>query len=290
MVYIVLGILVLLSPVVLTQVNNVQQARIAQQYAREVARMDAAQRADLLRRAHEYNARLASGVPHDPWGTPADEDSPGYRDYLSQLNTNQTMARVRVPAVGIDLPVQHGTSQRVLASGVGHLYGTALPVGGRGTHTVLTGHTGLATLTMFDNLTHITAGDVFVIDVAGEQLAYRVDQVKVVLPTQLDDLAPDAGRDQATLVTCTPYGINTHRLLVRGQRMDHVPTDLGQTYHSPWQPWMVGVIVVSLLALLYLLWWLYDRRRRDREQERRQREQYALDRRDEPPVAPAPPA
>lgn len=266
----VLGVLVLLTPVVLTQIKNMEQAEVARRYSATVASLDATARQEMLEQARRYNANLRSSGARDPWGQPPDTAAPAYQDYLRQLNTTDAMARVRVPAVGVDLPVQHGTSQRTLATGVGHLYGTALPVGGEGTHSVLTGHTGLATLTMFDNLTHIKAGDVFIIDVLGTSMAYRVDEIRVVLPTELESLRPVPGHDYVTLVTCTPYGLNTHRLLVRGERLTEVPQDLPQQYHSPWQPWMVGVIVVSIVVLVYLIWWLLaERRRKNRKEKNR---------------------
>lgn len=264
-VYLVLGILVFLTPVVLTQVKNVEQQRLADNYSRSVAQLDESQRNAELERARAYNATLPEVGAADPWVNGVDTSTPAYRDYASQLDTNRVMARVRVPSVGIDLPVYHGTSQQVLAAGVGHLYGTALPVGGEGTHAVLTGHTGLATLTMFDNLTHIKTGDVFTVEVMGQLEAYRVDQISTVLPEQVDEIRPVAGHDYLTLVTCTPYGINSHRLLVRGERTELPTGPIDQHYRSPWQPWMIAAIVISLLALLYLWWFLRRARRRDEE-------------------------
>lgn len=263
-VLILLGVLVLLSPVVLTQVRNVEQHRLAQAYADQVARMDGTERAALLDSARAYNTRLPRVGAPDPWLHGVDVDSPGYRDYLSQLDVDAVMARLRVPTVGIDLPVQHGTSAQTLASGIGHLYGTALPVGGEGTHAVLTGHTGLTTMTMFDNLTHIEEGDLVLVDVAGETLAYEVSSIRTVLPQEIRAVAPRAGEDLLTLVTCTPYGVNTHRLLVTGERTE-VPTDLpDREFRSPWQTWMTVAVGISLLALLHLARWLWRARREDR--------------------------
>lgn len=263
-VYLVLGMLVLLTPVVLTQIKNVEQNRIAQNYSRDVARLDTAEREEILRRAQEYNTTLpAFGAP-DPWVHGADTRSPAYRDYASQLDLNGVMARLRVPSVGIDLPVYHGTSQNTLAHGVGHLYGTALPVGGEGTHAVLTGHTGLATLSMFDNLTHMAQDDIFTVEVAGEKLAYKVYSIDTVLPSEVENIRPEAGRDLITLITCTPYGINSHRLLVHAERTELPAHDIEREYRSPWQPWMIAAIIISLLVLLYLLWLLLRRRREDR--------------------------
>lgn len=263
---IVLGVLVLLTPVVLTQVKNAEQDRLAAAYSASVTQLDQSVRNAMLERAHRYNESLTH-AGRDPWISAVEVMSPAYRDYESHLDLDHVMARVKVASVGIDLPVYHGTSQKTLAAGVGHLYGTALPVGGPGTHAVLTGHTGLATMTMFDNLTHIKIGDVVIIEVVGESLAYRVTRTDVVLPEQAELVAPEGDKDLLTLITCTPYGINSHRLLVTGERLPQVPAEaLAQHYRSPWQPWMIAVVVVSALALLYLVWWLLARReRRDKE-------------------------
>ncbi|WJY72241.1 class C sortase [Corynebacterium auriscanis] len=264
-VYIVLGILVLLAPVILTHYKNVEQNRIAQGYSRDVQALTPEQRSQALESARQYNRELPPFGAPDPWVNGVDVNSPGYKKYLRQLNVNTIMARLQAPTVGMDLPVYHGTSQNTLSHGIGHLYGTDLPVGGKGTHSVLTGHTGLATLTMFDNLTHMKKDDIFVIEVMGEKLAYKVDQIHTVLPSEINQIRPEEGKDYVTLVTCTPYGVNSHRLLVRGERTKLPPGPIEQEYHSPWQPWMIAALVISLAALLYLLWWLWRRRRKKNE-------------------------
>ena len=264
-IYIVLGMLVLLAPVGLTHYKNEEQHQIAERYSQEVSEMDTQERDAMLQSAREYNERLPEFGAPDPWVHGVDTQSPGYKDYRSQLDVNSVMGRLSVPGVGIDLPVYHGTSQSTLAHGIGHLYGTALPVGGEGTHSVLTGHTGLATLTMFDNLTHMKQGDIFITEVLGEKRAYKVYGVDTVLPEEIQKIQPEAGRELVTLVTCTPYGINTHRLLVHGERTELPAGDLNQEYKSPWQPWMIAAVVIAVLALLYVLWWLL-RRKKDNEE------------------------
>ncbi|MDU0479853.1 class C sortase [Staphylococcus chromogenes] len=266
-VYLILSILVFLTPVVLTHLKNVEQHRIAEAYSANVAKLQSEERNRIMENAREYNKRLPQVGAPDPWVNGVDIHSPAYREYLQQLQVQGTIARLRVPSVGIDLPVYHGTQNDVLAHGVGHLYGTALPVGGKGSHSVLTGHTGLATLTMFDNLTHMKQGDVFTVEVMGETLAYEVDQIQTVLPEDIQSIKADPDQDYLTLVTCTPYGINSHRLLVRGHRTE-VPAHIDQSYRSPWQPWMIASIVITVFVLLYLLWlWLAARRRKKKEEE-----------------------
>lgn len=248
---------VLLAPVILTTIHNHQQSRIATAYSRDVATLDQTERDALLNAAREYNQNLGDRGIQDPWLTQPDTTSQEFKHYSNLLAVDSVMARLRVPNVDINLPVYHGTDLSTLAHGVGHLYGTALPVGGAGTHSVLTGHTGLTTLTMFDNLHRIQLGDVFVVETVGQVMAYEVDQIKKVLPNQIDDIRPVAGQEYVTLVTCTPYGINSHRLLVRGTRTE-LPEHFSSAERStsPWQWWMTFSVVLSVCILGYLVWWL----------------------------------
>lgn len=257
------GIAVLLYPVAATQYNNIKQREFSNQYNHEVAQTDAATLNADLEAARAYNATLR-GVPIlDPWLQQASH-TPGsspYRTYEAQLGRFEAMARVRVPTASIDLPVRHGTGDDAIARGAGHLYGTSLPVGGPGTHAVLTSHTGMADATLFDHLTSVAEGDLMFVDVAGETLAYRVDQIKIVLPDEISDLVAEPGRDQLTLFTCTPYAVNTHRLLVRGQRVPYTP-DMAPRAATPlesalrlegWMWWLVagaavGLLLVALIA------------------------------------------
>ncbi len=156
---------------------------------------------------------------------PADSASPsagtrlGYLDQL-RLGTSDTMARLRIPTIGASLPVFHGTSDETLERGVGHLQGSALPVGGAGTNSVLTGHSGIPQSRLFTDLHDLVVGDVVTVEVVGETLTYQVDRIATVLPTETDLLQPVPGADLLTLVTCTPIGVNTHRLLVQAHRVD----------------------------------------------------------------------
>lgn len=262
------GVLVLLYPVVATQYNNARQQAFAATYNRDVEQAAPNELAGDLARAHAYNQTL-NGVPIlDPWLQHADSDpgSEAYQQYTAELNRFDAMARLRVPSAEIDLPVYHGTTDPVLAKGVGHLYGTSLPVGGVGTHAVLTSHTGLASATLFDHLTSVEIGDMIYVDVLGETIAYRVDQIKVVLPTEVSDLTAVPGHDYLTLFTCTPYAINTHRLLVRGERVPFVADAINTGTSNPrlaMEPWMwllVGGAAVGVAAILAIA--LLERRRR----------------------------
>ncbi|UQV59701.1 class C sortase [Corynebacterium propinquum] len=263
-VYFLLALAVFLSPVVLTHYKNVEQHNLAAEYSENIVLMPAEHVDPVLEAAHAYNQGLVDFPVSDPWKYGVDTASHAYQEYEAHLDVEGLMARIEIPSVGVDLPVYHGTSTDVLAAGVGHLFGTDLPVGGQGTHSVLTGHTGMATLTMFDNLTSVEPGEIFTVESMGQKIAYQVDQIQTVLPDEVEHLRAEEGKDQMTLVTCTPYGLNTHRLLVRGQRVEIPEQPLTQTYYSPWQPWMVASVVISLLTLIYLAWWLAGRGRKAR--------------------------
>ena len=262
------GILVLLYPVFATQYNNYRQESIASQFSAvaEDAGPDAV--AENLRRADEYNANAAESPILDPW---LDAQRPGteaYQEYLSQLNINDVMATVKIPAINVNLPIYHGTESATLDKGIGHLFGTALPVGGESTHTVLTGHTGLGTATMFDQLTSLKEGDVFYIEVPGRHLKYQVTDIRVVLPNETETLNKVEGKDLATLITCTPYGINTHRLLVTGERvpMDEATAaaEAAQVKGAVLKPWMIAILIaVAIILLISAIIWARSRKRRE---------------------------
>ena len=264
------GILVLLYPVFATQYNNARQERIASEFSAvaEQAGPDAV--AESLRRADEYNLKASESPILDPW---LDAQRPGtaqYQDYLSQLNLNDVMATIKIPSIDVNLPIYHGTDTATLDKGVGHLFGTALPVGGESTHTVLTGHTGLGNATMFDQLTSVKMGDYFYIEAAGRHLKYQVTDIRVVLPHETESLNKVEGKDLATLITCTPYGVNTHRLLVTGERVpmdeEAVAAEAAQVKGSVMKPWMIAVLASVVVILLVAgILWLRSRKRKDEE-------------------------
>ena len=255
------GILVLLYPVFATQYNNARQERIASEFSAV---------AENLRRADEYNLKASESPILDPW---LDAQRPGtaqYQDYLSQLNLNDVMATIKIPSIDVNLPIYHGTDTATLDKGVGHLFGTALPVGGESTHTVLTGHTGLGNATMFDQLTSVKMGDYFYIETAGRHLKYQVTDIRVVLPHETESLNKVEGKDLATLITCTPYGVNTHRLLVTGERVpmdeEAVAAEAAQVKGAVMKPWMIAVLAsVAVILLIAGIIWLRSRKRRDEE-------------------------
>ncbi len=264
------GILVLLYPVFATQYNNQRQERIASEFSAvaENAGPDAV--AENLRRADEYNLKASSSPILDPW---LDAQRPGtaqYQDYLSQLNLNDVMATIKIPSIDVNLPIYHGTDTATLDKGIGHLFGTALPVGGESTHTVLTGHTGLGNATMFDQLTSVKMGDYFYIETAGRHLKYQVTDIRVVLPHETESLNKVEGKDLATLITCTPYGVNTHRLLVTGERVpmddEAAAAEAAQVKGAVMKPWMIAVLAsVAVILLVAGILWLRSRKRNNEE-------------------------
>ena len=266
-VLLVLGILVLLYPVIATYQNNLEQQRIAKAFSAEQTNLGPDVLKDQLARADEYNRQAAEAPILDPWLESQRPNTPQYADYLSQLNVNPVMATVKVPSVDISLPIYHGTETSTLEKGVGHLFGTALPVGGEGTHTVLTGHSGLGSATMFDHLNRVKVGDVFYIEVLGRHLKYKVTDIRTVLPNETESLNKVAGKDLATLITCTPYGINTHRLLVTGERVpmddQQVAAESEKVEPAVVQTWMIAV-VVGIIAVLIVtaVLWLFARKNR----------------------------
>ena len=179
-------------------------------------------REEELASARAYNATLSGGALIDPYGgTPLADQQAIVRAYQEQLDLGpaDVMARIRIPSIAVDLPIYHGTDEATLRRGVGHLLGSAMPVGGDGNHTVLTAHRGLPEAVLFSDLDKVETGDVFELEVYGEVLVYRVREVQVIEPGNTDLLLPESGGDLVSLVTCTPLGINSHRIIVTGERI-----------------------------------------------------------------------
>lgn len=223
-------------------------------YTEEVEAMQPHERSSTLALAQQYNALMPQGMLRDPFSegsTDEAEDTEAFQIYSDMLRVNGTpvMGSVDYPGVDISLPVYHGTSDEVLAKGAGHLYGSSLPIGGPGTHSVLTSHSGLAKAALFTPLTKARTGEVFTVTVLGETHHYRVDSIETVLPNETDALQIEDGTDAVTLITCVPVGINSHRLLVKGERISSteavqartVLDGDGQVAGFPW--WAVVFIV-----------------------------------------------
>lgn len=210
------GLSVMLYPTVSDYVNQKNQSRAVASYSEEVENLSDVDYQAYFDAADDYNRRLAE-TP-DAFYRP--EEVSGYTDTLDVSGTG-IMGYITIPKIGVELPVYHGTSDGVLQVAAGHLEGSSLPVGGAGTHAVISAHRGLPSAKLFTNLDELEAGDTFTITVLDRVLTYEVDQISIVLPTETDLLQPVEGKDYVTLMTCTPYGINTHRLLVRGKRIEN---------------------------------------------------------------------
>lgn len=214
---------------------------------------------DVLTEARGYNTDMPGVLVSDPYSLDdaKNGENGAWDEYLDALTIPDTdvMATIRVPSIDVNLPVRHGTSDATLAAGAGHLFGSSLPVGGERTHSVITAHTALSRAHLFDDLDQVEMGDLFHIDVAGETLSYRVDQIDVVLPDEVESLQLETRRDLVTLVTCAPPTVNTHRLLVRGERVDmesvHIDEGLqenrdGTDVGFPWWMLWVGAAAAGL--------------------------------------------
>jgi len=177
-----------------------------------------------LKLAHAFNVFLSETTGNitleDPYTQ--EEKEAGLAEYARMLEVNEQMGHVQIPKIGLDAPIYAGTSETVLQKGIGHMEGTSLPVGGESTHAVITGHRGLPSAKLFTELDKLEIGDKFYVEYIGGTLAYEVDQIKVVEPTDFSQITIEKGQDYLTLLTCTPYMVNSHRLLVRGHRIEYV--------------------------------------------------------------------
>ena len=230
-------------------------ARAALEYESTVKAIDQDMVAEALAAAHRYNEAHRENVVVDPFDEKVKAADPDYEKLLN-LTGDGVMGYIEIPKIGVKLVVYHGTTAEVLDKGVGHVQGTSLPVGGQRTHSVLSGHRGLPSAKLFTDLDQVGNGDVFVFHVLGEALAYEVDRTQVVKPEEVGMLAIQEGRDLMTLVTCTPYGVNTHRMVVTGHRVDYVAPEVDTpvvklAQISPQALAIAGVM--SLLALIALV-------------------------------------
>lgn len=212
-----IGVCVLLYPAFSSYVNSKTQTRAIVDYESVLQQLEPEDYTAMFQAAYDYNEALyALQYPLMYF-----DEIPGYYETLS-IPGSRIMGYVKIDKIGVELPVYHGTSDEVLTQGVGHLEGSSLPVGGPNTHSVLSAHRGLPSAKLFTNLDRLEIGDTFQLTILDQVLTYQVDQVKVILPTEIDDLQIVEGMDYCTLFTCTPYGINTHRLLVRGIRIETI--------------------------------------------------------------------
>ena len=211
------GLSLLLYPTVSDYWNSLHASQAVADYAENVRNLEAEKYEQVLQDARNYNQML----PYKHTTFALSEEDKGAYDTLLDISGTGVMGYIEIPTINISLPVYHGTEDAVLQIAVGHLEWSSLPVGGEDTHCVLSGHRGLPSAKLFTNLDKLVVGDKFVMRVLDEVLTYEVDQILIVEPTDVSTLIIEAGKDLCTLVTCTPYGINSHRLLVRGHRIEN---------------------------------------------------------------------
>ena len=248
-----------LYPVISNYVNQKYASQIHTAYQEVMEQVDDSDFLKAKELANEYNRALVPGAT-DAYSQEGLQAASA--DYGSQLNLagNGIMGYVEIPKISVNLPIYHGTENDSLERGIGHLLGSSLPVGGESTHTILSGHSGMASQKMFTDLEQLTTGDVFYLRVLDETLAYQVVEINTVLPydTSLLGIAP--GEDLCTLVTCTPYGVNTHRLLVRGSRIPYAEAELlaeevaeEEPVKSTWEQKYIEGLLWGVAAVLLLL-------------------------------------
>ena len=258
----VLGAGLLLFPTVVSWFSQYEQSQRINGLTQDVSDLGTATLQQQLQRAREYNENLVGGganlLANERLPVADAPDQTGQYDDILKADKAGLMARLKIPAINVDLPVSHGTGPDVLEHGVGHLEGTAFPVGGESTRSVLTAHRGLATAELFTHLDRVTEDDTFTIEVFGEVLVYRVIDTRIVEPTDGQSLFPVDGQDLVTLVTCTPLGVNSHRILVTGERVIPTPqSDLdgaGQRPDIPSFPWWALIAAGVLLTATAYVW------------------------------------
>ena len=239
------GLSLLLYPTISDWWNSFHQSQVIESFSKTAENLDKDVYRQVLNNADAYNRSITEHGIH--WVMSEEE----YKDYEEQLNVagNGIMCYIEIPKINCELPVYHGVEDSVLQIAAGHIAGSSLPVGGAGTHCMISGHRGLPRATLFSKLDQLQEGDHFMLHTLNELLTYEIDQIRIVLPDELDDLQIVPGQDLCTLITCTPYGINSHRLLVRGHRTEN---DLSFTITAEARQ-VDRLIVASVVAAPILL-------------------------------------
>ena len=249
----VVGLSLLLYPTVSDYWNSMHQTRAIASYTDQVADLDEAHYEALWAEAREYNQELLERK--NPYLV-SEEQKQRYESLLN-LNNTGIMGYVEIPTINVTAPIYHGTEEKVLQVAIGHLDWTSLPTGGESTHCVISGHRGLPSARLFTDLDQLATGDLFMLQVLDETLTYEIDQILIVEPDVTEDLLIEEGKDYCTLVTCTPYGINSHRMLVRGRRVDNLPEQVVIRVTADAlqvDPLIVATVIAVPTLLLLVLW------------------------------------
>lgn len=255
-----LGLSLLLYPSFSDYWNSFHQSHAIASYAETVSVINSAEQDRIWKEARIYNETLVNKEKR--WIVEGEK----LEEYNSLLNIagNGIMGYVEIPTIAVELPIYHGVSDSVLQIAIGHLEGSSLPVGGQGTHCAISGHRGLPSAKLFTNLDELAKGDVFLLHVMDEILTYEVDQIRIVEPADLSALEIEEGKDLCTLITCTPYGVNSHRLLVRGHRIENIDTKTIRVTADAMQidPVLVAPAVAVPILLVLLVWLLIKYRKK----------------------------
>ena len=257
------GLSLLLYPFIANEWNTYRQSRLITTYEQVIEeKQEEIDYTAEWERAHAFNQALLPSILPDSFAIAAASDEPD-EEYMACLNLagDGMMGYVEIPKIDIKVPIYHTVSDEVLQKAAGHLEGSSLPVGGKDTHTVVSAHRGLPSAALFTDLDRLEEGDHFLFYILDEVLCYEVDQITIVEPDETDALAVEPGQDYATLLTCTPYGVNSHRMLVRGHRVDYVPEEIQKeqsivnvSLHTNYLLWVViGLaITAAFVGFLYL--------------------------------------
>lgn len=278
-VVLIIALSVLLYPTVSSYFNAKNSSTVASDYDQSVNSMTSEEKQKMWDEAVAYNQTLVGNTSfRDPFTETDGEENEVYESLLN-IDGNGMMGYIRLPKIDVMLPIYHGTEEKVLQVAAGHISTSSLPVGGESTHSVLTGHRGLPSARLFTDLDQIVEGDIFYLHILDHKLAYKVDQILTVLPSETEALEITEGEDLCTLVTCTPYAVNTHRLLIRGHRIPYVEAteimpDEADGFHMPFEILML-LIAVFILLIILIIWrivvWRKKKRGRRKKRNRRKR-------------------
>lgn len=258
------GMFMLLYPSLSNYLAQVNVVSGAVTYNEQIEQLSAAEIAEQWQKAKDYNDSLRGDPVKDPFVPGSGVALP--TNYLEVLNVGDgIMGYVSIPKIHVYLPIRHGTSDTVLESGAGHIQQTSLPIGGLGCHSVVTAHTGYSRAQMFNDLVELEIGDKFVYQILDETITYRVDQIQVIEPEEIEQLRAVEGQDYSTLVTCTPYGVNSHRLLIRGVRTANDPELVNTAEKQALVPWQSILIAAACLAALFLVIIVVQRRNKKKQ-------------------------
>lgn len=247
-----LGVAVMLYPFISNWWNQRKQDVVINDYTAAIEQMNQEELDTERATCKEFNEKLLGNVVlTDPFDPEKKDTSEEYEVRLN-INEDRVMGYLEIPAIDVKLAIYHGTDSEVLKTGAGHLENTSLPVGGITTHAVLSAHTGLPGATLFTDLIDLKEGDLFYLTVLGEKMAYEIDQIKVVESSDTNDLVIDREEDYVTLVTCTPYGVNSHRLLVRGTRVPYVEDAVEQPEAETNRYLIISIILLIILVLIII--------------------------------------